>query len=439
VTKISIIFLGIAIFISGCNLSGDFTPPPALATFQASSPTVQPTASPLPTPTTVAETVERVQDALEDVVTEGSIRGVVRNGSEGGHLPDVIEVNLYGFDDQQEAFSETTIANENGQYQFSGFGILPGRVFVTTVEYQGTIYASEVAHFIEETELDLPITIFESTPDLSNLQVDRMHVIIDLPSEGLLQVTELWILSNLGDRTISSEAGDGILAVELPDGAANLSFESGMLGTRFQVTAGGFIDLYPIRPGDSSHEIVFSFNMPFDKSLDFSQPIPYPVEAVVLLTPEGVVALEGEGVQDVGVRQMTGMTLHNYSKEPISPGDVLAFVIKRESGSEKAFDGSDSMLELTLGVLIFMAALGGAGFWLYHRKKENEVDLNESLWSEGHIPNLEAMDDQDEIFQTIADLDDAYETKEISYANYQKRRNILKKRLVETMKQGGND
>jgi hypothetical protein len=439
VTRIPLIFSVIVIFISSCSLGSDLTPPPESATSQDPQPVIQPTASPELTPTTVAETVEQVRDTPEDVVTEGSIRGVVRNGSEGGLLPEVIEVNLYGFDGQQEALSETTIADENGEYQFAGFEVLPGRVFVTTVEYQGTIYASDVAHFIEESELDLPITIFETTSDMSYLQIDRMHVILDMPNEGLLQVTELWILSNLGDRTISSESGDGILAVELPDGATNLAFESGMLGTRFQVTAGGFIDLEPIRPGNGSHEIVFSFNMPFDQYLDFSQPVPYPTEAVVLLTPEGIVMLEGEGVQDAGVRQMSGMTIHNYNKGPISAGDVLTFVVKRISGSGVAAEGSDSMVEIMIGAVVFIASLGGIGVWRYRRKKEDKVDLNESLWSEEPTNDLEGLDDRDQILQAMADLDDAYEAQDIKYAYYQKRRNALKRHLIEMMKQGSDD
>jgi mono/diheme cytochrome c family protein len=385
------------------------------------------------------EAVEMEGDPAEDVAGQGIIRGQVNNGSEGGLLADVLEVTLYGFDGQQEAFSETTIADEDGFYSFEGLELVPDRIFIATVDYQGIIYASEVAHFIEETELDLPIIIFETTQDLVNLQIDRLHVIIDMPSEGILEVTELWILSNLGDRTISSETGDGILPVQLPEGAANLNFESGMLGTRFQVTADGFIDLYPVRPGEGSHEIVFSFNMPLDKSLDFSQAVAYPVEAIVMLAPEGIVNLKGEGVQDMGVRQMTGMTLHNYSMGPLSPGNRLEFQVKREAGAGMAFSGSSSVVEIILGVLVFIAALGGTGVWLYRRKREQSVDLEEFEWSEDPTEDLEVLNDREGILQALADLDDSYEADEVKEAFYQSRRKALKSRLLEIMKQADDD
>jgi hypothetical protein len=433
---LSVFFL---IFITGCSLGGDFTPPPAIATSQAAPSSIQPTESPLPTATIAEESAGREQDALEEVVTQGNVHGVVGNGSAGGFLPDGLEVNLYGFDGQQEVVSETTTTDETGKYQFEGLENLPGRVFIVTAEYQGIIYASEVAHFMEEDELDLPITIFESTPNLNDLQVDRLHVIIDMPNEGVMQVTELWIISNLGDRTISSETGEGILAIEIPDGATNLSFESGMAGTRFQGTAGGFIDLYPVYPGEGSHEIVFSFNMLIDKSLDFSQPVAFPVEAAVMLTPEEILVLNGEGIQDMGIRQMSGIMLHNYSMGPITAGDSLEFLVERESGSGVVSSDSGSAFEIALGAVFLMAALGGTGFWLYRRKKENEADLNESLWSEVSSADPDTLDDRDEILQTMADLDDAYEAQQIQYASYQKRRNALKTRLMEIMKREEND
>ena len=386
----------------------------------------------------LVENVEMEEELAEAVAGQGIIHGQISNGSEGGLLPDVLEVTLFGFDGQQEAFSETTIADENGNYSFEGLEFVPDRIFIATVNYQGTIYASDVAHFIEEAEQDLPIIIFETTQDVTSVQIDRLHVIIDMASENVFEVTELWILSNLGDRTVSTETGDGLLHVQLPEGAANLNFESGMLGNRFQVIADGFIDLYPIRPGNGSHEIVFSFSMPFEKSLEFSQPLAYPVEAVVMLAPEGIVDLNGEGVQDLGVRQMTGTTLHNYSMGPLASGSVLEFQVKRGSGAGMAFNGSRSMLEIVLGALFFIAALGGTGFWFYRRKGEREVE-DEFQWSEDPTMDLETLDDRDVILQALADLDDSYEAGELRDAFYQSRRNALKSRLLEIMKQAGND
>jgi hypothetical protein len=424
-------------FITGCSLTTDLTPPPASATSRATPSIIQSTASPQPTPTATEETVER--ETSEDPFTQGSIRGAIDNGSEGGLLPDALEVTLYGFDDQREAFSKTTMLDENGEYQFANVEVQPGRVYVATVEYQGAIYTSEAASFTDDDEMVLPITIYESTTDLTNVRLDRVHLIFDIPVEGVLQVTELWIVSNLGDRTIASETGEGILEVAIPDEAVNLNFESGMVDTRFEVTAEGFIDHFPIRPGVGSQEVVFSFIMPIDQSSEFSQRIAYPVDAVVVLTPEGIAVVKGEGVQDLGFRQMASMTLHNYSMGSITPDGILEFTLERESGAGLASGGSNSVIEVVVGAVIFAAALGSTGFWFYRRRKEEEVERQGFGWSEVPIADLEALDDQDEILQALADLDDAYEIEEIKYAPYQKRRNALKRRLIQIMKQARND
>ncbi|OGO16794.1 MAG: hypothetical protein A2Z14_06985 [Chloroflexi bacterium RBG_16_48_8] len=433
-------FLLLAALTTGCSLAGDFTPPPALATSQAAQSLIQPTIPPSPTATAAEEDAKLEQDTLEDAIIQGSIRGQISNGFEGGILPDNFEVTLYGFDDQQEVFSESTTASESGEYEFLDVEVQPGRVYAATVEYHGTIYASEVTHITEEAELDLPIMIFESTTDVADVQVDRIHVILEVPSEGVLQITELWILSNLGDRTIASESGDGILAIEIPDGAVNLSFESGMLGARFQVTDGGFIDLFPIRPGMGTQEIVFSFNMPLDQSLDFSQSIAYPVEAVVMLTPEGIVELKGEGVQDSGLRQMTGATLRTYNAGPLSPGKALEVTVQRQSGAGTASSQSNAILEIGIGVVLLLVALGGTGFWLYRKKQEAKVEMNGTQWTiEPKAGFGEELQDRDRILQTLADLDDHYETGEIKDAFYRERRVSLKNQLLEIMHKAGND
>jgi hypothetical protein len=266
-----------------------------------------------------------------------------------------------------------------------------------------------------------------------------MHVIVDMSSEGVLQITELWILSNLGDRTIASDSGDGVFSVQLPDGAVNLGFESGMAGTRFQITEEGFIDLFPIRPGMGSHEIVFSFNMTINKSMDFSQPLTYSVDAIVILTPDGIVELNGEGVQDLGLRQMAGSTLRSYNTGPISSGGVLTFTVKRQSGEGMASGNATSAIEIGIAAGVFVAALGGMGFWLYRHKREAEVPLGEFPWSETPTTDLDTLDDRDEILQALADLDDAYEAREIGHALYQERRKDLKSRLMEIMKQAEDD
>jgi len=372
----------------------------------------------------------------EDAVIEAKISGQISNGTDGGNVPGGIEVTLYGFDGQQQTLTEKTIASDSGEYFFEDVEIQPGRVFVTAVEYQGATYGSEVVHIGEEFELDLPITVYESTADLSQLRVDRLHLIFDMPSEGVLQVTELWILSNLGDRTVATQAGEGIFSVQLPENAANLGFEGGTSSTRFQQSTetNGFIDLLPIRPGMGSHEIVFSFNLLFESTLDFSQSMAYPVEAIIMLAPQGVVELEGAGIEDLGLRQMSGAALRNYSAGPISSGEELEVRVKREKTSQAVSEESKNTIEIVVGTGLFIIALAATGFWLDRRLQKREAG-SESMPMELDADETAGDErlDRERILQELADLDDAYEVGEIDDHSYEKQRKDLKDQLMEVL------
>ena len=54
---------------------------------------------------------------------------------------------------------------------------------------------------MQSLKLDLDVPVYETTKDLSNIHVDQMHVLFDVSPDGL-ETKELYILSNLGDRTV---------------------------------------------------------------------------------------------------------------------------------------------------------------------------------------------------------------------------------------------
>jgi hypothetical protein len=273
--------------------------------------------------------------------------------------------------------------------------------------------------------------------DLSQVQVDRLHLIFDMPTEGILQVTELWILSNLGDRTVGDELGEGNFLVTLPEGAANLGFEGGTSNERFQASSDGnsFTDRLAIRPGVGSHEIVFSFNLVVDDdSLDFSQPLEYPVEAVVLLAPQGVVSLEGDRIEDLGLRQMSGASLQNYSAGPLSAGDELAFRVKRDKSSQSTEGDSGKNVGLVIGVSLLLVALAATGYWLDRRlQKRDDGMLGATEEPETDVVVLEESQDREALLQQLADLDDAFDAGEIDEDDYQRQRTSLKNQLMKIL------
>ncbi len=106
----------------------------------------------------------------------GVVSGLVANASALA-APSDLEVTLHGFDNMQAVYTQTTTLADDGSYQFNDVEMPEGRVFMATIDYDGTTYGSDIA--IAESgknNLDLPITVYETTSDASILVADRVHL-----------------------------------------------------------------------------------------------------------------------------------------------------------------------------------------------------------------------------------------------------------------------
>jgi len=419
--------LGLFILVGllcGCAMAGDLTPPPGIDFPQS--------VLPLPTPTPNA-----IHGEAQSVRV--NVQGQVLNGTSGGINPAGMEVVLHAFDENQRVFSQTTTTGQDGRYRFDQVEVSPGRIFVVTGEHMGVVYTSEPAHIPEDESFELPLIVFDTTPDLNQIRIDRLHVIISEQTDGTLDVLELWIISNLGDRTAATSNGEGFFEVRLPASATNMQFESDGPTDRFKMTEVGFIDRLPIRPGSGNHEIVFRFDLPSSKRLDFIQPMDLPVGALVLMTPEGGLQLDGEGIADSGARQIMGTSLHTYNGNPISSGGVLSFNVMKGSANQIASKALSFLPGFLLGVVALLLALLVGMTWLRSAKAlpANMPSASFTPSSDSRSLQIESSE-LDPYLQAIANLDDAHQAGEINQDAYHERRRKLKADILQ-MVQGKHD
>ncbi|UCF59934.1 MAG: hypothetical protein JSV37_09210 [Anaerolineaceae bacterium] len=417
----------VALFLTGCSLAEDITPPPALATSQAIGPAASPTEgfSP-PTPQATAErslteSTEEPTTASQGDSSLGTVRGRVINGTTGNTVPTGIEVHLIGIDGQALTFSESTTADPDGEFTFEELEIVPGRIFGTYIEYQGVEYFSEGRHFSGQV-IDLPLIVYETTPDTRTVHVDRLHLLFDFTVEGLVEVMEVWVLSNQGDQTVVPSEGQGGLEFTLPSGFSDLRFFNEMASeSRFLITDRGFFDRGPLRPAEGT-ELVFSFTLPFDRRLDFVQPVTYPVSATVILMPENGPTVDANGLQDLGVGDFGGIRRQRYNLGSISVGDSIEL---RLSGGSSA-RGDVTQVGLIVGAALFGLALTVAGVWWYRLRTRGEAQA----MAVERIPS-----DREGLLRAIADLDDSFEAGTIPEDEYRRRRQTLKGRIVDLMRE----
>lgn len=374
--------------------------------------------------------------------------GQIDNGTAGATVPADLEVTVLGFDGEQQVVEQVVSADSQGQFRLDRVEAAPGRLFFATIDYQDVVYRSEVAHApADGGPLELPLTIYETTSDLSALRVERLHLLIDFPQPGLMRVLQLWVVGNTSDRVLAPA-----LQVALPTGATNLAFEEDPQGDRFELVENGFIDHEPVPPGSAIDQLAFGFDLAIEGSTEFSQLMQHPVDAVTILVPADGPPLAG--LIDDGLRDLGGLSMHTYSAGVLEVGDSLSF---RVSGSR-----------LNTGqvpaILVGAAALLAAGFvafraWVRPAAEQQNAERSESarrgptgtgrrddgwLGPGAGKPQAAAPEEQDAAAETqallraIAQLDAEHEAGSLSDDEWQRRRVKLKRLALDRMRMEGD-
>jgi len=354
-------------------------------------------------------------------VSTGSIYGSIENGTEGADLPQGLEVTFIAFEGNQLVFEKEIPVDAGGRFEVHDLDIVPGRIFGALTEYQGVRYFNTAGHMLEDNlSLELPLMVYETTTDDGLIVVERLHLIFDFSIEGVVEVSELLLVTNTGDRTISGHDGLNEIRVTLPKNFSNLSFADSPELMGFIEDAEGFVMREAFIPGEAV-ETYFSFTLPYERSLEYQQPTDYPVEAIVILKTQGPPSISGEGLSEVGARDMGGIFMESYRMDPLERGEILEL---RLSGRHPARADSSSTINLIIGAV----ALGLTLIVLYFVWWK---------WSQGHESTVksdvetapEEPRDREALIRAIAALDDMHDAGEVTNMAYKERREALKRTL----------
>lgn len=375
-----------------------------------------------------------VPTAAEGAQELGKVTGEVINES-SGEIPVDVTLTLHGFDHMQSVISQTTTLGADGVFFFEDVETSPELAYVVTLDYGQATYGSDIGIFEEGvSELYLPVEIYETTTDTSILAVDRMHLFFEFLDEETVRVIELYIISNPTNETlVAAEEGGTTVSFTVPEGATNLEIQDGVLGERYISTSDGFGDTIAVRPGAGTYEILYAYEMPYDRKLDLVHPLLYPVDAVVILIPDDGVRVKGEMLRDDGTRDVQGMPYHLYSGGGLQAGDDLQLTLSGRPTASNPSLVSGSSTGLIIGSVVFGVALIVGGLWLFSRTRREERDdeADEDITPEAE-PDL-ATEDVDTLMDAIIALDDLYREGQLPEEAYRQRRAELKARLAELM------
>ncbi len=354
-----------------------------------------------------------------------SIRGTITSaGAEP--IPAGLNVTLLGFQGMNQVSEETTISAAGGTYEFKDVQVKEGMAYMVRVEKDGATFNSDILHTADVTGdvAELPVSVFASTTDPSGLVVERLHIFLDFTIPDVVQVVELYIVSNpTGKVIVPASSTQPALTFKLPEGASNLQFESGSLGDRYVALDGGFGDLSEIQPDPAQHQVLFAYELPYQRKLDLKVPLTMDVSAAVVMLPSGGVKLQSGQLTAAGQQDVQGMTYQLYTASNLAAGSSLEISLSGKTSPAASTTGSGSLSTLLIGLGVFGAVLAGAGVWLFRQRKSAAAP-------EAAEPDAPPYaESEDDLLDAILALDDLYKAGNLPAEAYQQRRAELKDRL----------
>ena len=408
--------------------------PSAIATAEPTS-NAYPVAEASPNPIlTQTPPLSSTTEVTPTVTFLGSVTVQLINDS-GGDAPSDAPVTLYGFDNMQNTYSETLTTGENGVYTFTNVIMPEGRVFLAGTDYASGTYGSDIVTVDPATpNLNLQITVYDSTTDVSLLTTDRVHIFFDFTDPQNVQVIEVFIISNPTKQAIVAPTQDGtVVTFPLPQGYSNLQFQQGELGIRYVEISQGFADKMTVNPGVGQYQVIFAFQLPYDHKLNFVQPMFLPTSAVVVMAPDNGIKVDSAMLQDGGTRDYNGSTYRMYNGSSLIAGSSLEFTL---SGNPKKSTTSiftqGTLQNMAIGLGVFGLVLVLVGLWLF-RRYQRKLALHRSLegtdMAASPIEVFATPEDEGTLMDAIIALDDQYHAGNLPEEAYLERRAVLKEKL----------
>lgn len=395
------------------------------ATSATTSPTVQAAAK---TPAAETPVVSSTPAGTASApLTKVNFVGKVTHAT-GKPLPQGLKVVLQGFDSMTKASESTTEVQADGTYQFKDVELGSGRVFVASLTYQNVEFTSATVHGSDlgsSPDVDLSITVTDSSTDASVLAAQRVHIFLDFTLDGRIQVAELFVVINPTENAVVPvDAKTPGLLFDLPNGATNLQFQDGELGERFIQTVTGFGDTMEVLP-KAMHQVLFGFDLPYENNkTTIKIPFTLPVDSLVVMVPADGVTLESPSLRSSGTRQIDNANINLFSGSNFARGSVLELTVSGQpsAGTPTIIDTS-STSSLLIGLGVFGVVLIVVGVWLFRQKKKQDQPVEEMEEEESPEEN------EDALLDAIVALDDLYQAGKLPEVAYQERRSELKARL----------
>ena len=381
-----------------------------------------------------------------------TVQGRIVNRTPEGTVPPSLTVMIHAWDTAGlEQLARPGTANPDGTFRFDDVPVSEGWTYAVMTIYQEVTYFSEPFNLSpDEPAPEIEVPIYEITDDSSTVLIDRLHIFFDVTPEGVI-ITEVYIISNTGDRTIFeavtlNDGSKATLIFPLPLGASDIRFNQNLDG-EFVLQPGGFADRMPLIPGEGVRQVFVSYTLPYQDNLIYRHEARYPIKGVTALIPSATaIALSGEGLVFAG-QQTTpdGLSIDVYTREGVNPGQAINISLKgtpnfRVGNTVGRMDTATQSRpwDVVIGGGILGLTLIGLGLWWMRRSQATAPQPQPASGTPSAAqPSAAAVADVvtafDQVISEIAALDDAFERGDIPEKEYRQQREALRQRARELL------
>ena len=361
----------------------------------------------------------------------GEVRGTVINRNNGKVVTESLEVMLHILDqDFVDKGMEHGQSQPDGTFVFANIPFDENTQFAVMAIYDEVTYFSDtIPADMKSMQVSIDMPVYETTTDLSAVQIDQMHVLFEFSADGL-ETKELYIISNTGERTVKDvyeleEGKSATLQLPLPDDADYIFFKPDDQD-RFVELKGAFADTYPILPGDQPVQIMTSYLVPYSGERIYTYTAPVNTARINFLLPEQAdISLEGSGL--TGPESMAlqdGNSYQVYSYSDLKAGDTLSVTLAGKTPVSQ--DNSSTNNLIAIGAAFLGFSVIGVGIWWWRRPEESQLEEDQSD-AQSEEPALETL------IAEIARLDEAHEQNTLDVEEYQRQRQELMKRAKQLL------
>ena len=351
----------------------------------------------------------------------GEVRGTVINRNSDTVVTDTLEVMLHimnmDFVDLDMVHGQS---QPDGSFVFADVPFAADRQFSVMTTFNGVTYFSDTFPAdMKSLQLAIDVPVYDTTKDLSTVQVDQMHVLFNVSPDGL-ETDELYIISNNGERSVKDvyDLGEdkfAALQFPLPTDADYIFFNPDDQD-RFIKQTGSFADTYPLLP-KSQLQVMVSYLVPFSDERTYSYTPTMDITRMNFVIPEETgISLAGTGLSGPQSKTLKdGKSYLVYSYTDLKAGKTLNISV---TGTSPSSAGKNTNNWIAIAAAFLGFAVIGMGVWWWRKSDSTPVEEKDS----SHQADAT---DFDSLINEIALLDETYEDKGLSIEEYQTQRKAL--------------